>query len=184
MRKCLLIKLVCSNLDYMLNALQIFGKNGIHFGQKSAVAFLLVFAIVFSEACSRKMPCPDVSKSTAKAAKKAAKKNKGAKVVKTKAVEGDAGGDGGEAAAVATEEAPTEETAEASTEKKPNLSTNKNKYNKNGLLQKKKYKRLRSNPGKKQSRKGNFFSRLFSGGGKSKTKSKTKRTHSVEPVAE
>ena len=167
----------------MLNALQIFGKNGILFGQKSALAFLLIFAIVFSEACSRKMPCPDVNKATAKAAKKAGKKSKGDKVVKTKMVEGDAGG-GEESAAVATEEAPSEETAEATTEKKPNLSINKNKYNKNGLLQKKKYKRLRSNPGKKQSRKGNFFTRLFGGGGKSKSKSKTKRTHSAEPVAE
>jgi hypothetical protein len=155
---------------------QIFGKNGILLGQKSALAFLLVLAIVFSEGCSRKMPCPDVNKATAKA-----KKQKKAKKVKVKTIDaGEDGGDGSEAAV----ETPTEETAEASTEKKPNLSTNKNKYNKNGLLQKKKYKRLRSNPGNKQSRKGNFFSRLFSGGGKSKSKSKAKRTQSVEPVAE
>jgi len=156
---------------------QIFGKNGILWGQKSALAFLLILAVVFAEGCSRKMPCPDVNKATAKASKQ-----KKAKKVKTKMVEGDAG-DGGGDGSEATVETPTEETAEASTEKKPNLSTNKNKYNKNGLLQKKKYKRLRSNPGKKHSRNGNFFSRLFSGG-KAKSKSKTKRTQSAEPVTE
>lgn len=155
---------------------QYFGKNAMLWSQKSAFVLLMALAVVFSAGCSRKMPCPDVNKATAKA-----KKQKKAKKVKVKTIDaGEDGGDGSEA--MVETDTPTEETAEASTEKKPNLSTNKNKYNKNGLLQKKKYKRLRSNPGKKQARKGNFFSRLFSGGGKSK--SKAKRTQSVEPVAE
>jgi hypothetical protein len=124
------------------------------------------------------MPCPDINTATAKSKKQ--KKNKN-KVVKTKMVEGDAG-DGGDSE-IATE-APAEETAEATTEKKPNLSVNKNKYNKGGLLQKKKYKRLRSNPGKKKMRSGNFFTRLFGGNGKTKTKSKSSRKQNVQPVDE
>lgn len=155
--------------------MQYFGRNGMLFGQKSALVLLMALAVAFSTGCSRKMPCPDINTATAKTKKQ--KKNKN-KVVKAKMVDGDTG-DGSE---IATEEAPAEETAEATTEKKPNLSVNKNKYSKNGLLQKKKYKRLRSNPGKKAYRKGNFFSRLFGGDGK--TKKKTKRTKSVEPVVE
>lgn len=155
---------------------QYFGKNAMLWGQKSAFVLLMALAIAFSAGCSRKMPCPDINKATAKA-----KKQKKNKVVKAKKVVADDGGDGSE---IATEEAPADETATASTEKKPSLSTKKNKYNKNGLLQKKKYKSLRSNPGKKQMRSGNFFTRLFGGGGKSKSKSKTKHTQNVQPVDE
>jgi hypothetical protein len=155
---------------------QYFGKNAMGWSQKSAFVLLMALALVFSAGCSRKMPCPDVAKATAKA-----KKQKKNKVVKAKKVVADEGGEDSE---IATEEAPADETATASTEKKPTLSTKRNKYSKNGLLQKKKYKRLRSNPGKKSYRQVNFFTRLFGGGGKSKTKSKTRRTQNVQPVDE
>ncbi len=149
-------------------------KNGILFGSKTALLLILAMVLNFSGGCSRKMPCPEVTKATAKA-----KKQKKNKVVKTKAVATDGADDGGGAdnAIASASEEPTETEV-----KKPNLSGSKNKYNKNGLLQKKKYKQLRNNASKKTARsKGNFFSRLFSGG---KTKTKTKRKPNVEPVAE
>src|SRR6478672_10312564 len=104
LRKCLHINKISCNLDYMGKMGQIFGKNGILWGQKSALAFLLILAVVFAEGCSRKMPCPDVNKATAKASKQ-----KKAKKVKTKMVEGDAGDGGGDGSEAAVE-TPTEET--------------------------------------------------------------------------
>ena len=157
----------------MLNVLQIFRKNVTLFASKSMFMLLLAMAVVFSEGCSKKMPCPDTGK-----ANKQAKSTKKKKVVKP---QGDDGADNAEASAAPADE---ESAGSSGSAAKTKINVKKNRYNKNGLLEKKKYKSLRSNPARKTSRvKKGFFANLF-GGGKPKTKTKVKRSNNVEPVAE
>jgi hypothetical protein len=158
----------------MLNVLQIFRKDASLFASKSMLMLLLVMAVVFSEGCSKKLPCPDTGKAT-----KQAKSSKKKKVVKPQA---DDGADNAEASAAPAEE---ESAGSSGGAAKTKISAKKNRYNKNGLLQKKNYKSLRSNPAKKTARvKGNIFSRLFSGGSRKTKTPKAKRSTNVEPVAE
>ena len=150
----------------MPNGLQLFRKNGSLFGAKSIVMLLLACVIVFSEGCSKKMPCPDA----AKVAKKAQKKKNKTKSVKTPASEdpeatADAGTtDNTESTATADNSGggATADTEEES-DKKQSFSGVKANYTKNGLLKKKKYKNLRNNPAKKTTRvKKNSIFNVFS----------------------
>jgi len=157
----------------MLNLLQIFRKNGRLLAQKSTLLLLLAAAIVFSEGCSKKMPCPNTTKATKQA--KTGKKKKAAPAKQATKGEGD-GTETAEASAALTDEDNT-------TPAKPKISGTHNRYNKNGLLQGKKYKRLRNNPGRKRSRVNGGILSIFSGKKKSGNKSKRSNTN-VEPVVE
>jgi hypothetical protein len=159
----------------MLNLLQIFRKNASLFASKSMLMLLLATVVVFSEGCSKKMPCPDTAQ-----VNKDTKKSKKKKVVKAAAPADADGADNAEASA-----APAEEES-GGTAAKAKISVKKNRYNKSGLLQKKNYKSLRSNPARKTSRvKKGFFSKLFGGGSSTpKTKSKVKSKQNVGPVDE
>jgi len=156
----------------MLNVLQTFRKNTtMPFVRRSTLLLLLATVFVFAEGCSRKMPCPDTSKATKQA--KSTKKKK----VEAKPQAPADGDDNAEASAASTTPAEEESSGSAA---KTKISVKKNRYNKNGLLTKNKYKRLRSNPARKTSRvKQGFFSKLFSGN-KTKKKSKSKSS----PVTE
>lgn len=169
----------------MLNVLQLFRKNSSLWAKKSTLLLLLAMAVVFSGACSRKLPCPDVNKATAKA-KKTKKKKKAAKPASLdNANPDDAGGaDGTETATASLDDTATEDASTTESKPKASLTAKKNRYNKNGLLQKTKYKKLRNNPARKVKRKGNFFSNLFSGNKKKTKKTKSKPRTNVEPVDE
>jgi hypothetical protein len=129
------------------------------------------------------MPCPDPSK-----AAKQTKKTKKKKVTAPAALP-----DNSATADNATETAPTEnatasedlpDSESASPASKAKVTGKKNRYSKNGLLQKSKYKRLRSNPARKTRRqKQSIFSKLFSGD-KTKKKTKSKSKSVVSPDEE
>ncbi len=158
----------------MFTLLQSFVLNGRFLARKSAVLLLLACALLVAEGCSKKIPCPEVASETKKS-----KKKKKAKEVKLTAgaLAATAEGDATETAAEDTETASAsveDESADGAVRKAP-VSGAKNRYSKNGLLRKNKYKRLRSNPNKKvmRSKRG--------GSGKSKTKIKQ---NNVGPIAE
>ncbi|KAA9331968.1 hypothetical protein [Adhaeribacter soli] len=173
----------------MLNVLRLFRKNNSLLGQKSTLLLLLAMALVFSEGCSRKLPCPDVNKATAKAKKGTKKKKKArpANLADPDNPNPDDASQDATASADATDNATASLDDAATTESKPkaSLTAKKNRYNKNGLLQKGKYKKLRNNPARKVKRKGNFFTDLFSGKKTKKTKkTKSRPEPNVEPVDE
>lgn len=152
----------------MFIILQNSRKNGRLFARKSALLLLLAMLTVFAGSCSKKMPCPNTAK-----AEKQAKTGKKKKAPKKQVTEGDGAGDGTE-----TAEASAALLDEGSSEPaKPKITATKNTYNKNGLLTKKKYKRLRNNPGRKRSRKNGGILSIFSGKKKAGSKSKRSNTN-------
>ncbi|MFC5270693.1 hypothetical protein [Adhaeribacter terreus] len=156
----------------MLILLQNSRKNGRFLAQKSALLLLMAMLTVFAGGCSKKMPCP----TPVKAEKQA--KNKKKKAPKKQATEGE--GDGTETADASAALTDDDSSTEESSASKQKVTGSKNKYNKNGLLQKKKYKRLRSNPARKRSRKNSGILSIFSG--KKKSAGKPKQRTNVEPV--
>jgi hypothetical protein len=154
----------------MFILLQSFFKNSMLPARKSALLLLLAFALLLTEGCSKKIPCPDVTKETKKS-----KKKKKAKVV-TPAGAAPADGEASEnAEPTETASAALEEESSEEPVRKAPTAGAKNRYSKKGLLQKGKYKRLRSNPGKKVMRSKH--------GGSRKSKTKIKRNN-VGPLAE
>ncbi|MBK0404320.1 hypothetical protein I5M27_15085 [Adhaeribacter sp. BT258] len=128
---------------------------------------------VFAGACSKKMPCP----TPVKAEKQAKNKKKKAPKKQNAASEGDGTETADASAALSDDDATADESGEPA---KPKITGSKNKYSKNGLLQKKKYKRLRSNPARKRSRHNSGILSIFSG--KKKSASKPKQRTNVEPA--
>jgi hypothetical protein len=120
------------------------------------------------------MPCP----TPVKAEKQAKNKKKKAPKKQAAPAEGDDTETADASAALTDDDAATADESGATPKAK--VSGPKNKYNKNGLLQKKKYKRLRSNPARKRSRRNSGILSIFSG--KKKSASKSKQRTNVEPA--